>query len=336
MVQSGMLTRKFKEDNLPSSLFIESIYKDNNFKNHIQKIERNISSNNSEEIISTINNKLDQIYDEIPGAYTTDEESKCCRNINYYFDLLYSIIKSTDKLSNVNLKKVIAQIEQKWEKVPNISDINICKRETDLDSIRRRCILKHLQDLKIDKNFISSFSDDYKKYLGEKWEKITKYINPNDNLYIKIENNFMGIIEKYSNFLESSDFICDTELDSISIDDITISTNWDSLMNSISLEKFTSQDPEKGCYNKNYIKILKNKASSIQRINNILSSGIAILGFFLILVLICRFIPLRSLLRGCTKMKVEVDENMNEEIDSELYDDSENERTSISYHSVSH
>ncbi|SBT01364.1 hypothetical protein POVCU1_066370, partial [Plasmodium ovale curtisi] len=48
------------------------------------------------------------------------------------------------------------------------------------------------------------------------------------------------------------------------------------------------------------------------------------------------FSPLRSLLRGCSKMKVEVDENMNEEIESELYDDSENERTSISYHSVSH
>ncbi|SBT00453.1 PIR Superfamily Protein, partial [Plasmodium ovale curtisi] len=100
--------------------------------------------------------------------------------------------------------------------------------------------------------------------------------------------------------------------------------------------KFKTIDPEKGCYNKNYIEILKIKASNIQRINNILSSGIIILGLSLILVLIFRFSPLRSLLRGCTKMKVEVDENMNEEIESELYDDSENERTSISYHSVSH
>ncbi|SBT83011.1 PIR protein [Plasmodium ovale] len=326
----------FKEDDLPSSLFIGSIYEKNNFKKHIQQIEANISRNNSEEIISTIDEQFKKIYDEIPGAYSIKEESKCCRNINYYFDLLYSIIKSPGKLSKGNLDNVMTKIEQKWKEVPNISDINICKRETDLDSIRRRCILKHLQDLKIDKNFISSFSDDYKKYLGEKWEKITKYINPNDNLYIKIENNFMGIIEKYSNFLESSDFICDTELDSISIDDISISTNWDSLMNSISLKKFTTKDPEKGCYNKNYIEILKIKASNIQRINNILSSGIIILGLSLILFLIFRFSPLRSLLRGCTKTKVEVDENINEEIESELYDDSENERTSISYHSVSH
>ncbi|SBT02835.1 unspecified product [Plasmodium ovale curtisi] len=310
MVQSERITRIFKEDELLSSLFIQSLYRENNFKNHIHKIQTNITGDHSEEIISTINEQFKKIYNEIPDAYTTEQES--------------------------NLNNVIAQIERKWEDVPEISDKNKCKGKTDLDSIRRRCILKHLQDLKIDKNFISSFSDDYKKYLGEKWEKITKYINPNDNLYIKIENNFMGIIDKYSNFLESSDFICDTELDSISIDDITISTNWDSLMNSISLEKFKTIDPEKGCYNKNYIEILKIKASNIQRINNILSSGIIILGLSLILVLIFRFSPLRSLLRGCTKMKVEVDENMNEEIESELYDDSENERSSISYYSVSH
>ncbi|SBT52143.1 unspecified product [Plasmodium ovale wallikeri] len=335
MVQSEM-SRVFDETYLGSNLFIQTLYKENNFKNHIHKIQTNISGNHSEEIISTINEQFKKIYNEIPDAYTTEQESTCCRNINYYFDLLYSIIKLSGEFSKGNLNNVIAQIERKWEDVPEISDKNKCKGKTDLDSIRRRCILKHLQDLKIDKNFISSFSDDYKKYLGEKWEKITKYINPNDNLYIKIENNFMGIIEKYSNFLESSDFICDTELDSISIDDITISTNWDSLMNSISLEKFKTKDPEKGCYNKNYIEILKIKASNIQRINNILSSGIIILGLSLILVLIFRFSPLRSLLRGCTKMKVEVDENMNEEIESELYDDSENERSSISYHSVSH
>ncbi|SBT51499.1 PIR Superfamily Protein [Plasmodium ovale wallikeri] len=92
----------------------------------------------------------------------------------------------------------------------------------------------------------------------------------------------------------------------------------------------------KGCYNKNYIDMLKMKASSIQRINNILSSGIAILGFSLILVFLYRFSPLGSFLRGCTKKKAEVNENIDEEVISELYDDSENERSYISYHTVSH
>ncbi|SBT00516.1 PIR Superfamily Protein [Plasmodium ovale curtisi] len=336
MVPSGRLKRVFDERVLGSNLFIQTLYDDKNFDTHIKEIETNISRNNSEGIISTINEQFDKIYKEIPDAYTTDQESKCCRNINYYFDLLYSIIKSPGELSKGKLNNVIAQIEKKWENVPKISDMDICKGQTDLDSIRRRCILKHLQDLKIDKNFILTFPQDYKTYLRNKWDKIIRYINPNNTLYIKIENNFMGIIEKYNNFLESSDLICNTKLDDISTDDIIISTNFDSLMNSISLEKFTTTEYIKGCYNKNYIEMLKIKASSIQRMNNILSSGIIILGLSLILVLIFRFSPLRSLLRGCTKMKVEVDENMNEEVVSELYDDSENERTSISYHSVFH
>ncbi|SBT72420.1 PIR protein [Plasmodium ovale] len=331
-----MSTWVFNETLLNSSLFIQSLYRDKNFGKHIKEIEKNISGNNSEGIISTINEQLEKIYKEISDNYSVDEDSKCCRNINYYFDLLYSIIKSSDKPSDVNLNNVIDQIEQKWENVPKINDINICKRETDLDSVLRRCILKHLQDLKIDKNFILSFPQDYKKYLGDKWDKIIGYINPYNKLYIKIENDFMGIIEQYSNFLESSDLICNTKLDDIRTDDIKISTNLDSLMNSISLEKFTTTDYEKGCYNKNYIEMLKIKTSSIQRINNILSSGIIILGLSLILILIFRFTPLRSSLRGCMKKKVEEDENMNEEVMSELYDDSENERTFISYHSVSH
>ncbi|SBT02201.1 unspecified product, partial [Plasmodium ovale curtisi] len=288
MVPSGRLKRDFDETVLGSNYFIQTLYEDKNFDKHIKEIETNISGNDSEKIISTISEQFKKIYNDITQNYIVDEESKCCRNINYYFDLLYSIIKSSDKLSDVNLNNVIAQIEQKWEKVPKIRNKNKCKGETDLDSIRIRCILKHLQDLKNDKNFIISFTQNYTKYLGEKWEKISKYINPNDNLYIKIENNFMGIIDKYSDFLNSPNLICDTELDNISIDDISISTNWDSLMNSITLKKFTTKDPEKGCYNKNYIEILKIKASNIQRINNILSSGIIILGLSLILVLIFR------------------------------------------------
>ncbi|SBT72920.1 hypothetical protein POWCR01_000062500 [Plasmodium ovale] len=336
MEQSGRLNRAFQETVLFSNLFIKSLYRDNNFNKHIQEIETKKSRNNSGEIISTINEQFDKIYGEISSSYVDEEENKCCRNINYYFDLVYSIIKSPGELSEDNLNNVIGQIEQKWEKVPRISNKYKCKGEADLDSMRIRCILNHLQDLKIDKNFILSFPEDYKTYLGKKWDKIIRYINPYDKLYIKIENNFMGIIEKYNNFLNSPDLICDTELDDINADDIKISTNLDSLMNSISLEKFTTKDPEKGCYNKNYIEILKNKASSIQRINNILSSGIIIFALSLILILILRFTPLRSLLRGCTKKKVEEDENMNEEVMSELYDDSENERTFISYHSVSH
>ncbi|SBT58748.1 PIR Superfamily Protein [Plasmodium ovale wallikeri] len=249
---------------------------------------------------------------------------------------------------NVFLKKLFEEegfinkcIPKKYTNNPSLNELLSkhidCKRETDLDSICKRSILKHLHDLKWDKMFIIAFSEKYKNYLGKKWGKIIAYTSRYyDNLYIKIENDFMGIIEKYSDFLNSPDFICNTDLDDLSTDDITISTDWQSLMSSVSLEKFTVNGYVKGCYNKNYIDMLKIKASSIQRINNILSSGIAILGFSLIFVFLYRFGPLGSLLRGCTKKNSEVNESINEEVISELYDDSENERSYISYHTVSH
>ncbi|SBT55177.1 PIR Superfamily Protein [Plasmodium ovale wallikeri] len=341
MSPPGKSTTNLQENFFPSNFFIKCLFRDENFKKHIKQIEENKLSNKFESINSIIDVQLSEIIKEIIGGFRNEDDDKdeamCCRNVNYYFDLLYAIIKSPGQVSNDNTNNLISQILQKWNNVPKVNDKDKCKRETDIDSICKRSILKHLHDLKLDKMIIKTSLDEYNNYLYKQWEKIIAYISRYyDNLYIKIENDFMGIIEPYSHFLQSSDFICDTELDAISIDDITISTNWDNLMNSVSLEKFTSKGIDKGCYNKNYIEILKIKASNIQRINNILSSGIAIFGFILILVLIRRFTPLRSSLRGCTKKKVEIDENMSEEEMSELYDDSENERTFISYHSVSH
>ncbi|SBS94083.1 PIR Superfamily Protein [Plasmodium ovale curtisi] len=336
MSPSEKRNTKLPEKVLPSNFFINCLFGDENFENHIKQIEKNKSSNNSENIISLINSKFEEILQEIKEGFNKDEV-RCCININYYFDLLYAIIKSPSQLSNDNTNNLISEILQKWNKVPQVNDKDKCKRETDLDSICKRSILKHLHDLKLDKMLIKTFSEEYKNYLSKIWEKIIAYTSRYyDNLYIKIENDFIGIIDSYSNFLNSSDPICDIDLDDLSAEDIKMSTNWENLMNSISLEKFTPKEYVKGCYNKNYIDMLKIKTSSIQRINNILSSGIAILGFSLILVFLYRFGPLGSLLRGCTKKKAEVNENINEEVISELYDDSENERSYVSYHTVPH
>ncbi|SBT82956.1 PIR protein [Plasmodium ovale] len=331
-------TTNLPESVLPSNLFIKCLFGDEKFENHIKQIEKNKSSDNFDSIISIIDVQLGQIFEEIKGGFISNDEDRCCRNVNYYFDLLYAIIKSPGQLSNENTNNLIGQIKEKWEQVPKISDRNKCKGKTDLDSICKRSILKHLHDLKLDKMPIKTFSEEYKNYLSKKWKKIIAYTSGYyDNLYIKIENDFIGIIDSYSNFLNSSDPICDIDLDDLSTEDIKISTNLESVMNSISLEKFTTnKDYVKGCYNKNYIDMLKIKTSSIQRINNILSSGIAILGFSLILVFLYRFGPLGSLLRGCTKKKAQVNENINEEVISELYDDSENERSYVSYHTIPH
>ncbi|SBS89882.1 unspecified product, partial [Plasmodium ovale curtisi] len=261
MAPSGRPTRVFEEQLLRSNFFIQSLYKNNNFNSHIQEIEAKKSSNNYKEIISIIDAQFAQIIQEITNGFSNVDEDRCCRNVNYYFDLLYAIIKSPSKLSNDNTNKLINEILQKWNKVPQVNDKDKCKRETDLDSICKRSILKHIHDLKLDKMFIKTFSEEYRSYLSKQWEKIIEYTSRYyDNLYIKIENDFIGIIEPYNIFLESSDPICDIDLNDLSTEDIKISTNLEILMNSISLKKFTTnKDYVKGCYNKNYIDMLKIK-----------------------------------------------------------------------------
>ncbi|SBT55907.1 PIR Superfamily Protein [Plasmodium ovale wallikeri] len=326
--------RSLNKKTLPSVIFLKFLYENNNVVQKINNKIGNTSDSNYTEIISIIEGEFENIRKEIELTFNDDHEI-CCRNINYYFDILNATIKSANVFSGNILDNVIANVEQQWKRVLNVKNLDECKKEIDIDSIRKRCILKHLHDSVEDKKFILSFLEKYKEYLKEKWEKLIDYTNGyHDKLYIKIENDFMGIIDKYSNFLMSSDYICDAKLVELSTDDITISSDMNTLTNAISLEKFTNKDYDKGCYNKLYIDMLKYKTSKIQRINNFLSLGILLLGFSLILIFLYRFSPLRNLLHKCTKKRIEVDENV--QVMSELHDNFENERHYISYDSLSH
>ncbi|SBT84559.1 PIR protein, partial [Plasmodium ovale] len=196
MSPSEKRTTNLQEDALPSNLFIDCLFGDNKFENHIKQIEENKSSDNFDSIISIIDDQLCHIIEKIEDGFrngNNEDEAMCCRNVNYYFDLLYAIIKLPGKLSNDNANNLISKILQKWNKVPHVNDKDKCKRETDLDSICKRSILKHLHDLKLDKMFIKTFSEKYKNYLSKQWEKIIAYTRRYyGNLYIKIENDFIG------------------------------------------------------------------------------------------------------------------------------------------------
>ncbi|SBT53303.1 PIR Superfamily Protein [Plasmodium ovale wallikeri] len=329
-------SQEFYEYQLPSNLFLQSLHRDKEIQIYNNDIETYKSKNNTKEIISKIDASFEKIRQDIINNYNTDE-IKCCMDMNYYADLLDAIIKSPDTLSKQIQNNLISKIHQEWVKILQVKNIEECTRETDLDSIRKRCILKHMHDLNIDKDHIIVYSNQYKKYLGDKWGKIIRYTNPHiGGLYIKIETDSMGIIEKYDYFLDSSEYICDNGIDKLSTDDITISTDVDSIINTISLEVAPSNNVNKACYNEKYIEMLKIKASRIQRMNNHLCIGIALLGFSLILIFLYRFSPLGNLLRRFMKKKIEVDENMSDEIMSELYENSQNERQYITYHSSSH
>ncbi|SBS93409.1 PIR Superfamily Protein [Plasmodium ovale curtisi] len=321
---------------LPSAIFLEFLYEDNN---PIQKLNDKIKTYKSDsdypEIISIIEGEFENIRKEIEDSFREDR-AICCRNINYYFDLLNATIKSANVFSREIQDNIIAKVEQQWKQVLNVKNVDECTKEIDLYSLRKRCILKQLHDLKLDKNFIIFNPNGYETFLKEKWEKLLGYTNPElGGLYVKIENDFVGIIEQYSNFLYSYDYICDFDLDKLSTDDITISPDIHTLINNISLDKISSNNINKAFYNANYIEMLKIKTSSIQRMNNILSIVIALLGFSLMLIFLYRFSPLGNMLRRHKKKKTEVDENTSEEL-PELYENTENIGRYISYTSVSH
>ncbi|SBS91364.1 hypothetical protein POVCU2_0067110, partial [Plasmodium ovale curtisi] len=281
-------TRPFHKTILPSGLFLEFLYDDNKDVETLKKeIESHMSDSNSRLISSIIEEKDKKFIEKINESFTDNDKIKCCRDINYYFDLLYAIIKTPIVFSKQIQSDLLGKFEERWKKILQGKDIGICTRETDLDSIRKRCILKHLHDLKVDKDLIQVYTDEYKTYLGDIWSKIIYYTCPQlGGLYIKIENDSVGIIEEYTNFLYSLDYICDVDLSKLSTDDITISTDMDTLMNNISLERISLNNNKKACYNNVYIDMLKKKTSNIKKINNVLSLGIALLGFSLILILI--------------------------------------------------
>ncbi|SBT74437.1 hypothetical protein, conserved [Plasmodium ovale] len=320
---------------LSSGIFLNFLYEGNKDVEALNgEIISQKSNDNSSSIISIINDKNEKMRDKIILTFNEGDEIKCCRDINYYFDLLNAIIKSPKVFSRHIQDDVISKFEEQRKGIIKVKDIGLCTRETDLESIRKRCIIKHLYDLKTDEKFIKVFSEEYSKYLHDKWKKIIEYTTTHyGGLFIKIENDSMGIIEKYEDFLSSSYYICDDGLEKLNADDITISRDVNSFINSISLDKITSNKIQEGCFNKNYIKLLKIKTSNIQRMNNMLTIGISLLGFSLILIFLYRFSPLGNLLRRRTKKNIEVDENTSEEI-HELYENSENGRQYISYHSV--
>ncbi|SBT74461.1 PIR protein [Plasmodium ovale] len=324
----------FKKENLPSNKYKKELCTNEK----IRKFEEGTSYVSDYEFCEqTINDFFTELSRNHHVFKTNCKENglKCCRDVNYYLDYATGIFKSS-QLEDHDKKKLIKHVEEVWEPTLRSKDIYICERQTYLDSTRKRCILHHLHDLKEDEDFILPYAEDYNKYLKEKWKKIISYTDSEpSSLYVKIENNSMGIIENYQNFLDSSDYICDNNLDELSRDDIKISTDVNSFLTSISLDRISPNLGKNICYNKPYVDMLKYKASNLQRINNALSIGVAVLGVLLIFIFLYEFGPFGSLLRRCTKKTIEVDENANDEM-QELNDNFQNGIPYINYHSVSH
>ncbi|SBT54252.1 PIR Superfamily Protein [Plasmodium ovale wallikeri] len=296
----------FDKEQLPSNKYKKKLYP--NFDiSQLHKSTAYVSEyEDCEQPIKEFYESFKANHDDLKSNCKNGNGPKCCRDVNYYLDLVTGIIKASPL------------------------------EDSDKNSIRKRCILQHLYDLKEDETNIFSFSKNYNSYLDEKWKKIFSYTNEiPDKLFIKIENNSMGIIENYGQFLGSSDYICNNNLDELNEKEITFSRDFDSFINSISLDRISPNGDKHICYNKRYVDMLKYKALNIQKINNILFIAIALLGISLALILLYDYSPMGSWFRRCTKKKIEVDENANEEL-PELYENSENMGRYITYPSMSH
>ncbi|SCA48147.1 PIR protein [Plasmodium ovale] len=335
MVPQAPFSGGFKKENLPSYEYKKILCEKDEIKTLEQKTSHVSDYDDCEQPFEEFNSYFKSNHDKLKMKCKNGNGHKCCRDVNYYLDYATGIFR-TSQLEDHDKQRLIKRLEDELERVIRDNDIYTCERLTDLDSTRKRCILQHLYDLKDDEKSMLSFEQKYKEHLTEKWKKIISYTNEeSDKLFIKIENNSMGIVENYKNFLGSSDYICGNNLDEVSAHDIKISTDMDDFLNSISLDKISLNVKKNLCFNKRYVDMLKYKASNLQKINKALSMGIAVLGFFLILVFLYEFSPLGSFLRRCTKKKIEVDENANDEI-PDSYENSENGRPYISYHSTSH
>ncbi|SBS95327.1 unspecified product [Plasmodium ovale curtisi] len=333
MVQSDQRSTGFNEENLPSNKYKKKLCK----KNEIQALKNGTlyvsDYDDCKDAVNTFYSNFKTNHDNLKTNCNKENGPKCCRDVNYYLDRVTGIFKSS-LLSDSDKNRLIKNLEDELESSIRANDIYTCERQKDLDSTRKRCILQHLYDLKEDEHFILSYAEAYKKYLDEKWEKIIRYTNEEStNLFIKIENDSMGIVENYKNFLYSSDYICGNNLDELSADAIKISTDMDNFITSISLDKISSNVEKNLCFNKRYVDMLKYKASTIQRINNALIIGIALLGVFLTFIFLHELSPLGGFLRRCTKNKIQVEENMIEVI-PKLYENCENRKPYISYHST--
>ncbi|SBS82483.1 hypothetical protein POVCU2_0015550 [Plasmodium ovale curtisi] len=108
---------------------VQSAMSAKNLEDYIQQTEHYKSCYNSKKIISIINEKLKIIFLEIQDTYSNDDALKCCGIVNYYFDLLYSIVISPDIHFNDIPNNLIGKIEEKWNEIPKYREINKCKEE---------------------------------------------------------------------------------------------------------------------------------------------------------------------------------------------------------------
>ncbi|SBT57389.1 PIR Superfamily Protein [Plasmodium ovale wallikeri] len=323
--------RVLNEDNLPSHIYEKELSEDLKTEELENYCESTDGYNDSYSFIAIFNGKL--ISNFTNKRYECDKTSysKCCRNLNYYLDLVLGIIKSS-KISEPEQIKLIELIDVHWKLSFQYNHLYGCKREENAYSKEKRCILKQLHDYCDDKTYLQgTFSDEekrktaYNKYQKSKWEKIFNHLEPNTPiLYININDRTVKKFEKYNDVLLTYDEIhsigCDKlQSTKIEISDKNLQPEAPAETRGLQPEasQLAGEGPQK---------------ADLQTEMDQVSPGSPLLN---ILLSVGFFSPLGTWLRTNIIKKNKTRNYINEEAAYELLDDPNYYRRNLSYHLLS-
>ncbi|SBS93017.1 PIR protein [Plasmodium ovale] len=334
-----------KEDNLPSHIYEKKLSEDLKIEELENYCKSEDTYNDSYSFIARFNGKLSSNFTNNKYECEQTSYSKCCRNLNYYLDLVLGIIKSSN-ISEPDQRKLIELIDVYWKISFQYNQLHGCKREENPYSKEKRCILKQLHDYCDDKTYLQeTFSDEakrktaYNKYQKSKWDKIFNHSELNTpTLYININDQTVKKFEKYDDVLLTYDEIHSIECDKlqstkIEISDKNLQSEAHAETTRLQLEasQLEGGDPQQAALQTEIDQV----PSGSPLLNILLSVGFVVFGIISFSFVIYKFSPLRTWIRTNIIKKNKTINYINEEVPYELLDDPNYYRRSLSYHLLS-
>ncbi|SBT73281.1 PIR protein, partial [Plasmodium ovale] len=214
--------QKLDIDGLPSNKYKGKLLENTNFKQLEDEGALNERHANGISLLTELNPKLTINYHHIKRICSEKNDHKCCRDINYYLDLIRALTELSDSSEDYkgSLKELV---EDAWNpRLGKRTDYD-CQRDLEEESIHKRCILKQLHDYCDDKDFIQGKEEKYYNYLEDKWNKIIKFTtSDNENIDFKIEGWKSNKSFNYKNFLLKPKDICTDNYKNIELSHISL------------------------------------------------------------------------------------------------------------------
>ncbi|GAB69729.1 hypothetical protein PCYB_004780, partial [Plasmodium cynomolgi strain B] len=212
------------DDKLPSNTFKKKLLENCEFDK--MKLAFQLEKPEEGECTGYITNILVQLYINyraIARSYCiNDGNTKCCRDINYYLDLIIGIIRSSG-FGKQHKNDLIQRVNDFWKETFVKFTGYDCKREEGSYTEEKRSILKQLYDICDDKSMPRFNKDWYNDHLKNKWNEIINSNSSNlENLYFHINGEPLNKKVKYRDFLLNFEDINCNGYNNINLNDILV------------------------------------------------------------------------------------------------------------------